>query len=210
MHACSARSQGKNGFRDRYIPPLWCFDLSQQAAMAGSMITGSGPDAGWHGGRQKEAGWLVVRWLPARPCRLQQHAARSRARQKGPPRPLMRAAERARTEEQPSLSLAAARTPEERLRADDRVPATDGLRLTAVIKPGKKVNFCNDGKAKPRGAKGEEYTQAHSPRHAWLAACVVRVFFLAWISKKLLLLLKRSSSEPQRGQGEKKQSRSCP
>jgi hypothetical protein len=103
MHACSARSQGKNGFRDRYIPPLWCFDLSQQAAMAGSMITGSGPDAGWHGGRQKEAGWLVVRWLPARPCRLQQHAARSRARQKGPPRPLMRAAERARTEEQPSL-----------------------------------------------------------------------------------------------------------
>jgi hypothetical protein len=37
-----------------------------------------------------------------------------------------------------SLSLAAARTPEERLRADDRVPATDGLRLTAVIKPEKR------------------------------------------------------------------------
>ena len=57
------------------------------------------------------------------------------------------------------------------------------------------------GKLNPGGAKGEEYTQAHSPRHAWL----LRPVFLAWISKKLLLLLKRSSEPAARRRGPRRQ-----
>jgi len=46
-----------------------------------------------------------------------------------------------------------------------------GLAVTAGSKTKKKVNFCNDGKVHHpragRGGKRGEYTQAHSPRHAW-------------------------------------------
>jgi hypothetical protein len=105
---------------------------------------------------------------------------------------------RARTEEQqqPSLSLAAGGPYSGgEAQSRGRLPLPAGLTLIdRSNKTRKKVNFCNDGKVKPRGAKGKEYTQAHSPRHAWL----LRPVFLAWISKKLLLLLKRSSEPQQR------------
>jgi hypothetical protein len=60
------------------------------------------------------------------------------------------------------------------------------------------------GKLNPGGAKGEEYTQAHSPRHAWLAACVVRVFFFSVDLEKITAFAKAQQQRTTAGAGEKK------